>query len=94
MLNIDIGDDTSSPSNPVSILEFVRDNVGHANLIQLALVEDRLYNRLRILREREQSCDLIREALVLCADRRREITVSGGAACPTHSDITTKQVSK
>lgn len=71
-----------SPSNPLVIYAFVQDHVQDIDLAGLARVEDRLHDRLRILREREQDPELIRQALVLCANRRREITAEGGAAQP------------
>lgn len=74
-------DAPDSPSNPTMIYAFVADHVRDlATIRDVAAVEDRLHDRLRILREREQSCDLIRDALVLCADRRREIDAASVAA--------------
>lgn len=63
-----------APSSPEFILAFVRDHIPHADIAGICRVEGRLHDRLRILREREQPCDLIRDALVLCANRRRELT--------------------
>lgn len=70
--------DSDAPSNPATILAFVRDNIGHADIRGVCRVEDSLHDRLRILREREQPADLIRDALVLCAERRKELTAEGG----------------
>lgn len=64
-------------ADPAAILAFVADNIAHAGMPTLAKVEDRLHNRLRILREREQPCDEIREALALCAARRTELAADG-----------------
>lgn len=76
-------DAPDSPSNPAMIYAFVADHVRDLDTIgAIARVEDRLHDRLRILREREQPCDLIRDALVLCADRRRELTAEGGKPSP------------
>ncbi len=72
------------PSDPALILAFVRDNIPHAGMATVLRTEDRLHNRLRILREREQSCDEIRDALALCAERRTELAADGGEACGAH----------
>jgi hypothetical protein len=85
-------DAPDSPSNPAVIYAFVADHVRDLTTVAaIASVEDRLHDRLRILREREQSCDLIRDALVLCADRRREIdaasVAAGMAASPCVVDL-------
>lgn len=69
-----------APNDPGMILAFVRDNIPHAGLLTITKVEDRLHDRLRILREREQPCDEIREALALCAARRTELAAEGGEA--------------
>lgn len=64
-----------APSSPEMIHAFVADHVRDLHTIAaISRVEDRLHDRLRILREREQPCDRIRDALVLCADRRRELS--------------------
>lgn len=78
-LGLDL-DDHASPSHPAVILSFVRDHIGGADLRRVCQVEDRLHDRLRILREREQPCEPIRQALVLCADRRREIDAASVSA--------------
>lgn len=62
------------PHHPGMILAAVQDTVGHADLALVASIEERLHNRLRILREREQPADEIREALALCAERRAELS--------------------
>ena len=87
-------DAPDSPSNPAVIYAFVADHVRDlATIREVANVEDRLHDRLRILREREQPADLIRDALVLCANRRREIdaasVAAGMAASPCAVDLRT-----
>lgn len=77
MLTLPPSDTTSTPRMQ---LDFTRDMIGHASLADIARVEDRLHDRLRILREREQPCDEIREALALCAARRTELAAEGGEA--------------
>lgn len=83
--------DSDAPSNPAIILAFVRDNIGHADIRGVCHVEDSLHDRLRILRERERPADLIRAALVLCAERRAELTrpagQAGTAASPCFVDL-------
>ena len=72
-------DHIDTPNAPAVILSFVTDHVRDLHTIEaVARVEDRLHDRLRILREREQPCDPIRDALALCAERRAEL--SGEAA--------------
>lgn len=80
-----------APNSPAVIYAFVVDHVRDLwTIADISRVEDNLHNRLRLLREREQDPSLIRDALVLCADRRREITAPGGAAQPAqHGNATT-----
>lgn len=66
------------PSDPALILAFVADNIAFAGMATVLRTEDRLHDRLRILREREMPADDIREALRLCAARRREINDDNG----------------
>lgn len=54
-------------------LAFVADQLPHADLATVARVEDRLHNRLRILREQERPCDDIRAALAACHARRTQL---------------------
>lgn len=70
------------PSSPQVILAFVAEQLPHADAAAIARVEDRLHDRLRILREREQPCDPIRDALALCALRRQELAADGGEGAP------------
>lgn len=72
-------DAEQAPSSPEMILAFVRDNIATTGTDRLTLIESRLHDRLRILREREQPADLIREALALCAERRTELASNGEA---------------
>ena len=74
-----------APTNPELILAFVRDNIPHAGPATVARTIDRLHERLRILREREQPCDLIRDALALCEARRVELEADGLQARGAHS---------
>lgn len=81
-----------SPSNPAVIFAFVADHVRDiTTAAELARVEDRLHDRLRILREREQPADLIRDALALCAARRIELSATsaqpGTAGSPCSVDL-------
>jgi hypothetical protein len=72
-------------SDPALILAFVKDNIPHADLATVARTIDRLHDRLRILREREQPADPIREALALCEARRVELLADGLQARGAHS---------
>ena len=78
-------------SDPALILAFVRDNIPHAGPDTVARTIDRLHDRLRILREREQPADPIREALSLCEARRVELLAdglqAGTAASPCFVDL-------
>jgi hypothetical protein len=76
----DLGERERGVSDPSLILAFVADNIPHAGLATVLRVEDRLHDRLRILREREQPCDEIRDALALCAARRAELAAAGNEA--------------
>jgi hypothetical protein len=72
------------PSDPALILAFVADNIPHAGMETVLRTEDRLHDRLRILREREQPADDIRTALALCAARRTELQADGLQARGAH----------
>jgi hypothetical protein len=78
------------PSDPALILAFVADNIAFAGMATVLRTEDRLHERLRILREREQPADDIRTALALCAARRTELAddcQAGTAASPCFVDL-------
>ena len=67
-----------TPNDPAVIYAFVVDHIRDMDTVPaICRVEDSLHTRLRILREREQDPELIRQALVLCADRRRESVALG-----------------
>ena len=70
-------DRDQSPTDPAMILAFVRDCVGYCDIPDIHKIEARLYERLRILREREQPCDDIRAALALCEARRLQLLPEG-----------------
>lgn len=77
-----------APSSPDMIYAFVADHVGDLHTIAaISRVEDSLHTRLRILREREQPCDRIRDALVLCADRRRELSAISARPSPAEPGL-------
>lgn len=55
------------------VLSLVTDQIPHADLAAVTRIEDRLHDRLRILREQERPADDARLALALCYARRRQI---------------------
>lgn len=72
----------AQPEHPGMILAAVQDTIDRADPVLIRRIEERLHDRLRILRERELPADEIREALALCHARRTQLSAPSAQPLP------------